>query len=309
MIKQENLLIKKKSNGKYLLFFKNNCVGNLLLNIKNNDYYIKIKTSKENLNNSFFKMFTNYLFKNKNVANIVYDNKTITSSSFYFMDKYDILLFDIDDTILSFSKAEKKALTLALNKVNVIAKEDILNTYHQINMKYWQKVEKNEISRDECLILRFKEFLPLYNIDYDAILFEDLYRYYLNKQSFVMKNARKVLSILEKNYRIYAITNGVKQTQQYRIKKSKMDVFFLKSFISEEIGFNKPSIAFFNNVKENIENLDLSKCLIIGDSLTSDIKLGINNNVDTCWFNFNYLDNNTDIKPTYTINSLLELIY
>ena len=88
-----------------------------------------------------------------------------------------------------------------------------------------------------------------------------------------------------------------------------MEHFFIKSFISEEIGHNKPSIEFFKVVKENIEGFDFKTTLIIGDSLTSDVKLGINNNIDTCWFNFNFKENNSDIKPTYQINSLLELLY
>ena len=124
----------------------------------------------------------------------------------------------------------------------------------------------------------------------------------------LIKDAKLVLNTLKKNFEIYAVTNGVKLTQIKRIKKAKLNGYFIKSFISEEIGYNKPSILFFKAVKDYIKDLDVSKALIIGDSLTSDIKLGINNNTDTCWFNLYYKEYNSDIKPNYTINKLVELL-
>lgn len=310
IIKQDDFKIKYlKKDNKISLYYKNELCGNLIYSNINNEATLTTNANNENYKNIFFKMFANYLFKNNLTNKINYNDKIYTSNEFYFMKKYKTLLLDIDDTVLSFSKAERKALTLTLSKVGLNVTDKILEHYHEINIKYWQMVERNEISRDDCLILRFKEFLPLYKINYDPKEFEDLYRFYLNKQYFVMKNARKVLKELQKHYRIYAVTNGVKETQKYRISKSNMEQYFLKSFISEEIGFNKPSIEFFNHVKENIKDFDIKTTLIIGDSLTSDVKLGINSNIDTCWFNFKYQDNKTNIKPTYEITSLIELIY
>lgn len=225
-----------------------------------------------------------------------------------FINKYDTLLFDIDDTILDFQKSERKAMRIALEKVGLKVTDDILSHYHEVNMKYWKKVELNEISKDEVLYLRHEEFLPLYGINYDAKEFEKLYRSNLNKLAYVKKNARKVLIELSKTHRIYAITNGAIKTQKSRMKKSNMQQYFIKSYISYELGVSKPDIRFFNIVKNDIKDFNPSKTLIIGDSLTSDVKLGINGNVDTCWFNEHNKVNNSNINPTYEINSLLELL-
>ena len=92
------------------------------------------------------------------------------------------------------------------------------------------------------------------------------------------------------------------------MKKSNMQQYFIKSYISYELGVGKPDIRFFYIVKNDIENFDERKTLIIGDSLTSDIKLGNNANIDTCWLNEHNKVNNSDIKPTYEIKSLLELL-
>lgn len=305
MIKLDKYIIKKEKNNTYKLLIEDKLIGNLT----NKDLNILINLSNIKYENIFFKMFANYLFKNKNVDFVYYNNQKVTKNDFYFLRKYKTILFDIDDTILDFQKSEKNALNMALKSINVIPNDIMIANYHKINIKYWEKVEKKEITRDECLILRFKEFLPLYNIDIDPNTFEETYRKYLNMQAYVKKNAHKVLDVLKNNYQLYAITNGVSQTQKMRARKAKINKYFLDSFISDAIGYHKPDIRYFNYIKENIKNFDLKSTLIVGDSLTSDIKLGNNANVDTVWFNFDFKENKSNIKPTYTINSLLELLY
>ena len=46
---------------------------------------------------------------------------------------------------------------------------------------------------------------------------------------------------------------------------------------------------------------------MVGDSLSSDIKGGLNASIDTCWCNLSNKINNTDIVPKYEINNLLDL--
>lgn len=305
-----NLSIKKLKNNKISLYIKNKNVGYIDYDINSFDanIYINIYNIDNSQKNLFIKMVIRYIFDNYDVNNVIYENNIISKEEFFFLNKYEVLLFDIDDTLLSFEKTEKKALSKALKDVNVKPTEQIINHYHQINIQCWEEVEKNIISREECLIKRFEIFLPLYNVNYDAKAFEDLYRSYLDNYAFLIKDAKLVLNTLKKNFEIYAVTNGVKLTQIKRIKKAKLNGYFIKSFISEEIGYNKPSILFFKAVKDYIKDLDISKALIIGDSLTSDIKLGNNCNVDTCWFNLNYQENKKQITPTYQINLLKELL-
>ena len=56
-----------------------------------------------------------------------------------------------------------------------------------------------------------------------------------------------------------------------------------------------------------IPNFDVKQALIIGDSLSSDIKGGQLAGLDTCWYNPERKPNNTDIVPTYEIQKLDEL--
>ena len=117
-----------------------------------------------------------------------------------------------------------------------------------------------------------------------------------------------MLTLLKKaGARIFLITNGIKKVQRGRLALSGIRDFFEGIFISDEIGFKKPSAEYFDYVSSRIENFNPSQALIIGDSLVSDIALGINNNIDTCWFNKDNLPNTENIKPKYTINSLMQI--
>lgn len=287
-------------------FYNDKKVGVISYNIKDDN--VLINTSINNDKLIYEKMFIRHLFLTMNFDTLYINNVKVTNKEFFFLNNYTYLLFDVDDTLLSFKKAEKMALTYALRKVGLIASESIINHYHDINIKYWEKVEKKEITREECLIKRFEEFLPLYNINYNPADFEDLYRSYLDKYAYLIKDAKYVLNSLKDNFKIYAVTNGVRLTQIRRVKKAKLNTYFIKSFISEEIGHNKPSTLFYKAILDNVDNFDRSKAIIIGDSLTSDVKLGINNNTDTIWFNLYYKENNSDIKSNYTINKLIELL-
>lgn len=228
--------------------------------------------------------------------------------SHLFVPSFPILLFDVDNTILDFDMAERKSLTKALLDIHVEPTDELLALYHKINVRYWEKVERNEMSRNECLTRRFVDFFASAGISYEATKMEELYRNYLNISAYVVPHARKVLQILEKNHDLYIITNGVKKTQEHRLKKAHLDHFFKKKFISEEIGANKPSQLFLKAVEEQIEGFDRNKALIIGDSLSSDILLGRNHQIKTCWFNKSKIKNQSEICPDYVITDLRELI-
>lgn len=295
----------KKQFGE--VYLKNKKIGKI--KVKANNQYLVLMYKKYCVyNDVIIKLLAHFIFKTCFVDVVTINQQEISKNNLYFINQYQTLLFDIDDTILSFQKAEKKALSLALLKVHIQPSKKMIEHYHQINIKYWKMVEENKISRDDCLILRFEEFLPLYHIQISASEFEDIYRFYLNKQAYIVKDARKVLTNLKKSHRIFAITNGVKSTQQYRIQKAKLESYFLQFFVSSDIGFHKPSIKYIDIVSQKIENFDANTTLIIGDSLSSDIKLGINAHIDTCWFNFEFKENTSTIQPKYTIYSLNDLI-
>ena len=91
------------------------------------------------------------------------------------------------------------------------------------------------------------------------------------------------------------------------MSKLALSNYFSDKFISEEIGYEKPSIQYFDTVISRIPNFDASKTLVIGDSLTSDIAGGIGAGLDTCWYNPKGCTAPDGMNITYTIKQLSEI--
>lgn len=221
--------------------------------------------------------------------------------------KYTTLLFDLDDTILDFTKGEQIALTLLFEEMNVENVQDIIDEYVVLNKSLWKEIEKGTLNRDYVLNNRFSMLFDKFGKQVDGEKVEERYRHYLDLQHEFIEGAQEILEDLCKLYKIYIITNGVSKTQLKRIRDTKLEEIFTDIFVSEDIGFQKPAKEYFEAVINKIPDFNLRKTLIIGDSLTADIAGGIQNDIDTCWLNLNKVENLTDIKPTYEIYKLSDL--
>lgn len=223
--------------------------------------------------------------------------------------KYDILLFDADNTILDFDKAEEQALRLAFKQCALHYDDHVLAIYRRNNVKQWQLFEQGVITdKSEVLISRFAETFKELELTDNYEYVADLYEQYLHNGFYVIHNAEYVLQKLQRlNCRMYIVSNGVLSIQNSRMKGSGIDKYFIRRFVSEEVGYPKPHKEYFNYCFNNIDNFDISKTLIIGDSLTSDIQGGINAGIDTCWYNPKHIVNTLKIEPTYEIEDLEQL--
>ena len=79
-------------------------------------------------------------------------------------------------------------------------------------------------------------------------------------------------------------------------------------FLSEKLGFEKPDIRFFEKVFGTIGADDLSKVIIVGDSLTSDIQGGMNAGIKTCWYNPGGEPIPNDYRVDHSISNLHGLL-
>lgn len=222
--------------------------------------------------------------------------------------KYDILLFDADNTILDFNKSEEHALSLAFESNGLRLDDHILQVYRRNNIKQWELFEQGKIEKSQVLVKRFVETFRELGISADIESVSELYEQHLHNGFYVIEHAREVLDALQPKCRLYLVSNGVLSIQNSRMKGSGMDKYFIKRFVSEEIGCPKPNIGYFNACFAQIENFDRSRALIIGDSLTSDIQGGVNAGIDTCWFNPFGAKNTSPLRPTYVIDDLRKLV-
>lgn len=219
--------------------------------------------------------------------------------------KYTTLLFDLDDTLMDFKKAEENAIEKLLLKYSLPATEENKRLYSLTNQSKWKALEKGEITRKELFATRFPDFFKALGVEADGAKANADYMHFLSQGRFVIDGAEDICRELRKSYSMYIITNGAKIVQQGRLTDLPLMQYFDGVFISEEVGFDKPKKEYFDHVFLNIPEKDKSKCLVIGDSLSSDILGAVNYGIDCCWISEK---TSSEIKPTYQISNLKELL-
>ena len=217
------------------------------------------------------------------------------------------VLFDLDDTLFDFHKAEKIALTKTLVHFGIDPTEETLALYSTINAAHWKRLELGEISREEVKVGRYRELFKTIGVECDPVKATAYYESMLAIGHYFMPGAPELLEELYRKYRLYIVSNGTAKVQEGRIGSSGIAKYMDGIFISQLLGANKPDKQFFDICFSEIPDFSLSETVIIGDSLSSDIKGGINAGIITVWFNPKGIENDNDIKPDYTIKELSEV--
>lgn len=223
--------------------------------------------------------------------------------------KYNIIMLDADETLFDFRRSEKEALEGTLNQYGVEYEEEYhLKVYGEINDVLWKELERGLISQKDLNAERFRRFLEVLGVKVDEEAFAADYLLNLSRLGFLLEDSEKLVKTLAENYRLAVVTNGFKIVQEGRMENSPIKDYIEALVISEVVGFSKPDPRMFDYALDKLNFNDRTKVLMVGDSLTSDIKGGINAGIDTCWYNPDKVENKSDIKPVYEINSLMELI-
>lgn len=220
-----------------------------------------------------------------------------------------VILWDVDATLLDFLAAEKAAIRFCFEKHGLgMCTDEMLARYTVINKRYWEMLERGEMSKAEILVNRFKEFFESEGIETDCEeSFNADYQVALGDTICFRDNGYELVKKLQGSYRQFVVTNGTFVAQERKLRKSGIGELVEEAFISDLIGFEKPSIEFFDHVFEKIGEYDKNEVLIIGDSLTSDMQGGNNAGIVCCWYNPNHLENTKNVKIDYEIDDLWQL--
>lgn len=221
--------------------------------------------------------------------------------------QYKTILFDADMTLFNFKAEEALALEETLRAKGYPCSPEIIAQYSRINDSYWKQFEQGKIDRASLLVARFAQFFRELGIDDDGVHFNRQYLENMGNHVLLLEGAADLCRKLCRTHRLYIITNGNARNQRRRFAKSGLKTFFQDIFISEEIGCQKPQIAYFDYVRANISDWDARSTLVVGDSLTSDIQGAINYGLDCCWFNPEKLPYTLSQPCTYEIHRLNEL--
>ena len=223
--------------------------------------------------------------------------------------KYSLILWDADDTLLDFHAAEAYSFKKTMKEEGLPFDEDSVKLYNEINQKMWEQFNLGKISKDALIVERFSKYFEAKGIKEDAERINKMYLENLADCSVLVDGALDIVRKLDElGLEQYIVTNGISHVAHKRIGNSEIKPYIKKIFVSEDVGYAKPDINYFNYVFSNIENFNKDKAIIIGDSCSSDIKGGMNAGISTCLYNPKGNSFADEYKVSYEIKKLDELL-
>ncbi|ADY14097.1 YjjG family noncanonical pyrimidine nucleotidase [Sphaerochaeta globosa] len=223
---------------------------------------------------------------------------------------YRYLFFDADGTLFDFEQAEFQAFHLMAKEMGLSIQSKHFLQYKACNASCWKEFERGELTLEELKTKRFERFCEatLFRLDpHDA---SQRYQNHLARQGILFAHSKNILSSLtQRGYTLFIATNGIADVQWGRFKQSGITHFFQDIFISEELGYQKPDTRYFSAMLERTHLTDKKQqCLMIGDSLASDIQGALDSGIDALWYNPHNLALPPHLKTTYTVNRLEEIL-
>lgn len=226
------------------------------------------------------------------------------------MGKYTTIFWDLDQTLLNFDLSMDYALRTLFGKYKLDIDDKIAARYAAINNSYWNRLELGELSKDEVTVGRFRTLFEEFGISHiKPEEFNADYQKELGNVFFYMEGAEELVVLLrKKGYRQYVMTNGVNSTQESKMRRSGLDRIMDRVFVSELIGYPKPQKEFYDACFAALPDVEREECIMVGDSLTSDMRGAENAGIASCWFNPEKREKDVDVRTDYEIRRLEELL-
>lgn len=226
------------------------------------------------------------------------------------MGKYSVIFWDLDQTLLNFDLSMEHALRVVFERYGLPVDGDVVEKYDAINKSYWKRLELGEITKEEVTVGRFRTLfreLGIHHIVPEEI--NEIYQRELGNVFFYMDGAKETVTKLrDAGYRQYVVTNGVNSTQANKMKLSRLRELVDGVFVSELMGYPKPMKQFFDACFAALPDVRKAEIILVGDSLTSDMRGANNAGIAACWFNPDGQENDTDVQTDYEIRHLSDLL-
>ena len=223
------------------------------------------------------------------------------------MSRYPYLLFDADNTLFDFEAANHNAFAGVCEYCGLVYSEELYEFYESINRPLWHQLDLGEVTKEFLVVERFRRFLAQKGIDRDPAECNRIQLAGLGSSTALLPHALEVVKKLAQTHKLYIVTNAVASVQRSRLANSAIAPYITAAFISEEAGAAKPSRAYFDYVMARIDGITPDNCLVIGDSLSSDIKGANNAGLPACWYNLKGDPRPADLSIDYEIRDLREL--
>ncbi|MCQ2491796.1 MAG: HAD family hydrolase [Lachnospiraceae bacterium] len=230
--------------------------------------------------------------------------------------KLKAIFVDIDNTLLDFDEYVRQTMKDGFIHFGLKAYEPwMYDIFKRENDKLWRKIELAEITFEELQKVRWNIIFELIGIDFDGPTFETYFRKALFDSYIIVDGSVEMLAHLASNYLVCAASNGPSYQQNRRLGLADMTKYFDHIFISEDCGISKPAAGFFDYCFEKInegraeeDKIKPEECLIIGDSMTSDMAGGREYGMKTCFYRRNPAQKIEDGSVDWIVDELTEII-
>ncbi len=209
--------------------------------------------------------------------------------------KYNKVIFDADNTLFDFNRAEAVALTNTLKHFALPCPDDLMDFYRQMNVGLWQQLDQQEIDIKTLKHRRTQAIFNHIGASTDADEFAHQYLTQLAQCDFLLPGVSETLTRLEPHCHMMIITNGLSQVQQPRMNNSSIKGFFKHWVISEEMGHAKPAKEIFHHSCDLMGWQANQEVLMVGDNYRCDVQGAKASGLSACWFNlFHQKTDSTD---------------
>lgn len=221
---------------------------------------------------------------------------------------YNWILFDADGTLFDYDQAEATALQRTFEQMGQGFEPAYVEAYRRINGQIWLEFEQGRISQERLRTLRFEQLFQAVGVELSPEAFSPRYLENLAQGTALIDGAEEVVRALHGRVALLLITNGLRDVQRPRFARSALNGYFAGLVISEEVGAAKPSSRIFDVAFEQMGYPGREEVLMVGDSLTSDMRGGVDYGLDTCWFNPGRRARDPALEIRYEIQDLRQLL-
>lgn len=198
---------------------------------------------------------------------------------------YSTILLDLDHTLFDSDASEEHAFAQTMQAASVSDAERYRESYRDINLALWARVERHELTPQQVRTLRFEQLVDRERIDADPGEMARNFVAALGANGELYEGVREILDRLSGKVSLALVTNGLSEVQRARIERLDIDRYFDAVVISAEVGAAKPGSEIFDITFEALNFPDRNTAVMVGDNLSSDIQGGVGYGIATCWYN------------------------
>ena len=208
--------------------------------------------------------------------------------------QYKAIFIDIDDTLLDYIPCCRTAFDKAIEELKIKnyelkipqSNDDLFDLFFEISGRLFSEAKHGLHTVAEVMELYPKEFCERAGYPPEAVEpFKHAFRAAWGTTHTLVPGAKEAVGKLHaKGYRLFAASNSFGHLQRRRLQYAGLLHFFEDTYISMDIGYDKPDVRFYEEALRRC-GLQAHEVLMIGDSMTTDILGARNAGIDAVFFN------------------------